>query len=244
MARGPAPGHLYLGGGPRLARPARAPGRGPGRLPGPPEARNSRTPPLIRPTTQRESAALMRVNHAGEVAAQALYHGQALFARNAEVREFCSSRARGDRPPRLVRDAAGGARRPPQPARIRSGTRDRSRSARSPALLGDRASLGFVAETERQVEGHLDESSRAAAARRSAQPRDRRGHVPRRRRAWPRGAKRRGGDAAGTRARTDAANGADHDAYCVLVLAEAPVTRITVDPCYFACCRSKLCNTT
>ena len=43
---------------------------------------------------RRESAALMRVNHAGEVAAQALYHAQALFARNPEVREFMLHAAR------------------------------------------------------------------------------------------------------------------------------------------------------
>ena len=38
----------------------------------------------------------MRVNHAGEVAAQALYHGQALFARNPEVREFMLQAARDE----------------------------------------------------------------------------------------------------------------------------------------------------
>ena len=36
----------------------------------------------------------MRVNHAGEVAAQALYHAQALFARNPKVREFMLHAAR------------------------------------------------------------------------------------------------------------------------------------------------------
>ena len=36
----------------------------------------------------------MRVNHAGEVAAQALYHAQALFARNAKVRDFMLHAAR------------------------------------------------------------------------------------------------------------------------------------------------------
>ena len=40
---------------------------------------------------------------------------------------------------------------------IRSGTPDPSRSASLPARSSDRVSLGFVAETERQVEGHLDE---------------------------------------------------------------------------------------
>src|SRR5580658_6389980 len=46
---------------------------------------------------RRESAALMRVNHAGEVAAQALSHGQALAAR-APATANCSSRPPGRRP--------------------------------------------------------------------------------------------------------------------------------------------------
>lgn len=109
----------------------------------------------LTPDEKRESAALMRVNHAGEVAAQALYHAQAMFARNAEVRDFmlqaareetdhlawCETRLKelGSRPSVLnplwyVGSFGIGA---------------------LAAVLGDRASLGFVAETERQVEGHL-----------------------------------------------------------------------------------------
>jgi ubiquinone biosynthesis monooxygenase Coq7 len=104
---------------------------------------------------KRESAALMRVNHAGEVAAQALYHAQAMFARDAEVREFmlraareetdhlawCETRLKelGSRPSVLNPLWYAGS--------FGIGT--------LAALLGDRASLGFVAETERQVEGHL-----------------------------------------------------------------------------------------
>ena len=41
----------------------------------------------LSPEERREAAGLMRVNHAGEVAAQALYHGQALAARNPRVRQ-------------------------------------------------------------------------------------------------------------------------------------------------------------
>jgi 3-demethoxyubiquinol 3-hydroxylase len=104
---------------------------------------------------KRESAALMRVNHAGEVAAQALYHSQALFARDPEVREFmliaareetdhlawCETRLRelGSRPSLLNPLWYAGS----------------FGIGAVAALLGDRASLGFVAETERQVEGHL-----------------------------------------------------------------------------------------
>jgi len=104
---------------------------------------------------KRESAALMRVNHAGEVAAQALYHAQALFARDPEVREFmlhaareetdhlawCETRLRelGSRPSLLNPLWYAGS----------------FGIGALAAVLGDRASLGFVAETERQVEGHL-----------------------------------------------------------------------------------------
>ncbi len=106
---------------------------------------------------RRESAALMRVNHAGEVAAQALYHGQALVSRSPATREvllkaareeadhlaWCETRLKelGSRPSLLnplwyCGSFAIGA---------------------LAAAAGDRTSLGFVVETERQVEGHLDE---------------------------------------------------------------------------------------
>src|SRR5512147_2778883 len=45
---------------------------------------------------RRHAAGLMRVNHAGEIAAQALYHGQALTARNEKVREALLEAARDE----------------------------------------------------------------------------------------------------------------------------------------------------
>src|SRR6202008_2499657 len=45
---------------------------------------------------RRESAALMRVNHSGELAAQALYHGQALVARCEATRAMLLEAARGE----------------------------------------------------------------------------------------------------------------------------------------------------
>ncbi len=107
--------------------------------------------------TARHVAGLMRVNHAGEVAAQALYHGQALVARDPAVRDFLQAAAReeGDH---LVWCAE----------RIRA--LHSHTSLLNPlwyagsvaigalaGLSGDALSLGFIAETERQVEGHLDE---------------------------------------------------------------------------------------
>ena len=117
----------------------------------------SASPSSLTDIEKRESAALMRVNHAGEIAAQALYHGQALVARSAATRQlllkaadeetdhlaWCETRLKElDSRPSLLNPlwyagsfAIGAAA----------------------ALLGDRTSLGFVVETERQVEGHLDE---------------------------------------------------------------------------------------
>ena len=106
---------------------------------------------------RRTSAALMRVNHAGELAAQALYHGQALVARSESTRAMLLATARSESDhlawceTRLSELAA-------RPSLLNPlwymGSFLIGASA---ALLGDRASLGFVAETERQVEGHLDE---------------------------------------------------------------------------------------
>jgi len=108
-------------------------------------------------TDRRTSAALMRVNHAGELAAQALYHGQALAARSAATREVLLTAARSESDHLAwcelrLRELAA------RPSLLNplwyAGSFAIGAAA---ALMGDRASLGFVAETERQVEGHLDE---------------------------------------------------------------------------------------
>ena len=51
-------------------------------------------PTALTDAERRLSAALMRVNHAGELAAQALYHGQAFAARSAGTREMLLAAAR------------------------------------------------------------------------------------------------------------------------------------------------------
>lgn len=110
----------------------------------------------LSPGEQRLSGRLMRVNHAGEVAAQALYRGQALTANSDMVRNgmtesageeidhlaWCEDRLRelGSDPSRLdplwyLGSFAIGA---------------------AAGLAGDKFSLGFIAETERQVTAHLD----------------------------------------------------------------------------------------
>jgi 3-demethoxyubiquinol 3-hydroxylase len=109
----------------------------------------------LSPDDRRESGALMRVNHAGEVAAQALYHAQALFARDPEIREFMLHAAREETDHLAwceTRLKELGARPSVLNPLWYAGSFGIGALA---ALLGDRASLGFVAETERQVEGHL-----------------------------------------------------------------------------------------
>jgi ubiquinone biosynthesis monooxygenase Coq7 len=102
------------------------------------------------------AAALMRVNHTGELAAQALYHGQALFAHSEATRRLLMEAARGESDHLAwceTRLSELGAR----PSLLNPCWYAGSFAIGAlAALAGDRASLGFVAETERQVEGHLD----------------------------------------------------------------------------------------
>ncbi|HUJ54073.1 MAG TPA: 2-polyprenyl-3-methyl-6-methoxy-1,4-benzoquinone monooxygenase [Steroidobacteraceae bacterium] len=106
---------------------------------------------------RRMSAALMRVNHAGELAAQALYHGQALMARSEATRRMLLAAARSESDHLAWCEARLrelGARPSLLNPLWYAGSFALGAAA---ALLGDSTSLGFVAETERQVEGHLDE---------------------------------------------------------------------------------------
>jgi len=102
-------------------------------------------------------AGLMRVNHAGEIAAQGLYQGQAATARLTTVRAsmekaaeeendhlaWCQERLAelGSRPSILNPIWYAGA----------------FAIGATAGLIGDRWSLGFVAETERQVVRHLED---------------------------------------------------------------------------------------
>lgn len=106
---------------------------------------------------RRHVAGLMRINHAGEIAAQGLYQGQAATARLEQVREsmeeaaeeendhlaWCEERLAelGSRPSVLNPLWYAGA----------------FAIGAAAGLIGDRWSLGFVAETERQVVRHLDD---------------------------------------------------------------------------------------
>lgn len=105
---------------------------------------------------RREAAALMRVNHSGEVAAQALYHGQASFAHDGATREMLLAAAReeADHLAWCEHRLQALDSRPSLLAPIwYAGSFAIGAAA---AIAGDRVSLGFVSETERQVEGHID----------------------------------------------------------------------------------------
>jgi 3-demethoxyubiquinol 3-hydroxylase len=105
---------------------------------------------------RRLSAALMRVNHAGEICAQALYQGQALTARNPRTRAALEQAAQeetehlawtGHRIEEL-----GGRKSALNPL-FYAGSFAIGAAA---GLIGDRWNLGFLAETERQVVKHLE----------------------------------------------------------------------------------------
>ncbi len=121
-------------------------------------------PPLGR-EERRQSAALMRVNHAGELSAQALYHGQALAARDAATRHhlFAAADEESDHLAWCGRRIAelGGRRSLLAPFWYAGSLAIGALAGGS----GDAASFGFVAETERQVEAHLgDHLERLPAA--------------------------------------------------------------------------------
>ncbi len=136
----------------RALRSVFAPARAARPVPGAPE--QGAVP--LSAAQQRESAALMRVNHAGELAAQALYHGQALVARSATTRALLMEAARGEADHLAwceTRLTELGAR----PSLLNPLWYAGSFAIGAlTALAGDRRSLGFVVETERQVERHLD----------------------------------------------------------------------------------------
>lgn len=106
--------------------------------------------------TKAHAAGLMRVNHAGEVAAQALYQGHATVARDKDIEDqmqraadeefdhlaWCEQRIHelGFQPSRLSPLWYAGA----------------YAIGAASGVLGDKWSLGFIAETEKQVCSHLD----------------------------------------------------------------------------------------
>lgn len=106
-------------------------------------------------TDRQESVRLMRVNHAGEVAAQALYRGQALAARDSGAVNALRQAA-AEELDHLAWCGQRIAELGGRPSFLNPLWYAGSFLIGSLAgALGDRASLGFLSETERQVEAHL-----------------------------------------------------------------------------------------
>jgi len=105
---------------------------------------------------KRHAAALMRINHCGEICAQALYQGQALTARNVEVKAALEQAA-WEETEHLnwteTRIAELGGRKSLLNPLWYTGSLALGALA---GALGDKWSLGFLAETEHQVEKHLE----------------------------------------------------------------------------------------
>jgi ubiquinone biosynthesis monooxygenase Coq7 len=108
-------------------------------------------------TAERQhAAALMRVNHAGEVCAQALYQGQALTSRDATIRQALEQAAWEETEhlnwtERRIAEL-GGHKSFLNPLWYAGSLAIGVLAGK----LGDDWNLGFLAETERQVEAHLD----------------------------------------------------------------------------------------
>lgn len=110
---------------------------------------------------QRHVVGLMRVNHCGEVCAQALYQGQALTSRDPAVCEALRSAAQQETEHLAwteQRIAELGGRKSLLNPLWYAGSLSLGLFA---GALGDRWNLGFLAETERQVEAHLDSHLRS-----------------------------------------------------------------------------------
>ncbi len=104
---------------------------------------------------RRLAAGLMRVNHTGEVCAQALYAAQALVARDPAIGARFASAAREEED-HLAWTQQRLAELHDRPSRLNPLWYAGSFAIGAVAgLAGDRVNLGFVVETERQVEEHL-----------------------------------------------------------------------------------------
>ncbi len=106
---------------------------------------------------RRHIGRLMRINHTGEICAQALYQGQALTARDTAVRERLERSAHEENDhlawcEERIKEL-GGRKSLLNPLWYVGSFAMGSAAG----IAGDQWSLGFVVETERQVEDHLDE---------------------------------------------------------------------------------------
>ncbi|EIF29571.1 ubiquinone biosynthesis protein COQ7 [Burkholderia sp. Ch1-1] len=125
-------------------------------LPVPQESAVTEAAPELSPAERAHSAGLMRVNHVGEVCAQALYQAQKLATRSPSLRAVFN-RAAIEEEDHLAWTAKRLEALDSRPSLLNplwyTGALAIGVAA---GRMGDRVSLGFMAETERQVEQHLD----------------------------------------------------------------------------------------
>jgi ubiquinone biosynthesis monooxygenase Coq7 len=111
--------------------------------------------PELSPEERRHAAGLMRVNHTGEICAQALYAAQALVARDPEIRDRFATAAREEED-HLAWTQSRLDELSDRPSLLNPLWYAGSFAIGVAAgVAGDRVNLGFVVETERQVEEHL-----------------------------------------------------------------------------------------
>ncbi len=113
--------------------------------------------PELTESERRDVAGLMRINHTGEVCAQALYQGQALTARLPDIRQSMEHAAR-EEVDHLVWCEQRLQELDSRPSLLNPAWYALSFGIGAAAgFAGDKWSLGFVAETEQQVGVHLQE---------------------------------------------------------------------------------------
>lgn len=121
--------------------------------------------PDLTPAERKQSAAFMRINHAGEVSAQALYHGQGIASRSKAIQQKMQEAANeeGDHlawcRKRLLELGSHTSYLNPF---WYAGSFTLGLTA---GLIGDKWSLGFLAETEHQVVLHLEKHLRELPAK-------------------------------------------------------------------------------
>lgn len=107
--------------------------------------------------SRKHAAGLMRINHTGEVCAQALYNGQALSAKTSEARAYLEHAAQEETDHLVwceerIKELNG------RPSLLNPAFYTASFAiGAATGLIGDKVSLGFVAATEDQVGKHLEE---------------------------------------------------------------------------------------
>jgi len=125
-------------------------------LPLPRQPAASAEAPELSPAERAHAAALMRVNHVGEVCAQALYQAQKIATRSPSLRAVFD-RAAVEEEDHLAWTSKRLEALDSRPSLLNplwyTGALAIGLAA---GRMGDRVSLGFMAETERQVEQHLD----------------------------------------------------------------------------------------